>query len=352
MKTKLFCKVTRIIAIVIACQVLSIGAIWAEPTGEQETCGASVEETAQGEETHGSDWSTYKDFGISVGASLTAAIMALLLFFGVLRPRIKISSTLACHEPAKKYKEKYIKECEILVQNKSLFSCNDLRAEISIDLLSEDDDETTYIISEQNFLALGSRLGDENNSDAILEFGIPLIKDADGVNLMPRNIKIELLAQHALSGIVLPKRKTFTISDFKEGRFIKSLFVNKGDAYDHILMKKNAKVLKHTLFTLAGIWLIISGVLFKWAPVSHKGAGVIIAILFFAMLLSVIVWQFMIHTKAKAYSKNNISHINATIIRFSQQQIINKAEKDNEQSKNAEEIPYEEVNDNDKKHLK
>ena len=321
MKTKLFCKVTRLIAIVIACQVLSIGSIWAEPISEQEAGGAPIEKIAQSGENHGCDWSTCKDFGIAVGASLMAAIIALVLFFSFLRPRLKILPIVAYHDVKDEKTGLVIKKCRIAIKNNGLSPCNDIRVEISKHLLSAYDVETRDQIEQMQYLSVAGRLSSNNLSTINVDFDIiPTIlinkKEEKEQVLYPRRIIVEVLAQNAVSGIISPARVIFSENNFKVGKYVNTTFIEQGDTYKQAVMKSNFQTLKKAGIILGIIWAIASiCILLPIISLSILKKIGLISLVLALLLLFIIVWQIIVYTKAEAYNINNIAHIvkNTTI---------------------------------------
>lgn len=335
MKTKLFCKVTRLIAIVIACQVLSIGAIWAEPTSEQETSSAPIEKISQGGENHDYDWSTCKDFGIAVGASLMAAIIALALFFSFLRPRLKILPIVAYHDVKDEKTGLVIKKCRIAIKNNGLSPCNDIQVEISKHLLSAYDVETRDQIEQMQYLSVAGRLGSDNLSTINVDFNIkPFIlvnkKEKKEHVLYPRRIIVEVLAQNAVSGIISPARFIFSENNFQVGEYVNTTFIEQGDTYKQAIMKSNYRTLKKTSIILAIVWAVVSVCIFL--PILSlsilKKIG-LVSLILALLLLCIIVWQIIVYTKAEAYNINNIAHIvKNTIIELHQHKHFDKETKE------------------------
>lgn len=317
MKTKLFCKVTRLIAIVIACQVLSIGSIWAEPIGEQEAGGAPIEKIAQSGENHVCDWSTCKDLGIAVGTSMTAAIVTLLLFFGILRPRLKIMPKIS-YQDEKNKKGKPIKICQIAIKNKGIIHCNDIRVEISKHILSEYNEEIRVPLEKMQYLSIAGRLADENKSSINVEFviepDVKYQKEGNAELYFPRRVIVEVLAQNALSGIIAPTCEIFNTDNFSVGKYVNTTFVGQGDTYKQAMMKPNFNRLKKVCTWVGILWSAITACLYLAQfspsfPLSVVETTYISLLSFIFGALAIVIWQIINYTKAEAYNINNLAHI-------------------------------------------
>ena len=291
---------------------------------------------------------------LSAFASIIAAIVALFLFFGLLRPRLKVCPLIAYQEVTDEKSKEVKRRCEILVRNKSLFACNDIRAEVSMHHLSDSGDEIRLIIDEPKYLTIAGRLHNENDSNILISFDIVPKRKEDGSMLFPKRVLLEILAQHSLSGIIMPTKKLFTTNDFSEGNYIKSELVEKGKTYKQAVMKSNLKQLKYFSLVIMLLLIIVAVGLFLFTSITpFKLIGVLGMIVLF-ILCGLTLWQVIVYTRAETFTRNNILHmIRATIIELHQHKHLS-SEQDKPATPNAMDVPFEEVTDdkNSKKHLK
>lgn len=262
-------------------------------------------------------------FFFAVIASGLAAIIVLFLFFLLFRPRLEVMPIVAFQDGKDEKENVPVQECMIVIKNKCLIHCNDIRVEISKHFLSKYDEETREIISHPKFLTISSRLRSEKVSTISIPFTIKPIKDGEGHLLMPKRIIVEILAQHALSGIISPTRKIFTLNDFMAGKYINSTFVKQGDTYQQAIIKENIKKIKCVILLLSIIWWIVTiAMIFSSSSVFVKVLIPLFCLILFMIL--VVLWQLNIITKSQMYS-NNIAHIiKNTIIELHQHKHVNK----------------------------
>ena len=281
-------------------------------------------------------------FVLSILSSMLAAIGTLFLFFTLLRPRLKIQPILAFYDFEDKNSKKVTRKCEMLIQNKNLFACNDVRVEIFIHLLSMFEDEERKKISQQHYLTIAGRLRNENASSLLVEFDVESI-DHDGKILFPKRILIEILSQHSLSGVIVPIQKIFTTNDMHEGRYIKSIFTEKGKTYKQAVMKTNICTLKRTLFVSILAWIFVSSLMFIFLPVSWILKVYSVLLVLILIILGIIIWQLRVCSNANAFN-NNIRHIiKNTIIEFHQHKNHPEESSEPADSIAIEDIPYEET---------
>lgn len=275
--------------------------------------------------------------------SVISAIVTLFLFFTLLRPRLKIQPILAFKDLEDENSYKMTRKCEMLIQNKNLFACNDVRIEISIHLLSKFEDEERKTISEQHFLTIAGRLRNENASSLLVEFDIESI-DHNGKILFPKRILIEILSQHSLSGVIVPTQKIFTTNDMHEGEYIKSVFIEKGKTYKQAIMKANMCILKYTLIASILVWIVVSILMFIFLPFSWILKVCLMLIVLILITLVIIIWQLRVYTKANAFNNRNIKHIiKNTIVEFHQHKYLKEDISESAEPITIEDVPYEDT---------
>lgn len=319
--------------------------------------------TAQDSVQEASSWHTQFNqivddyrFEFSILASIAAAIFALVLFFSFLRPRLKILPIVAYHDVEDKKTGLVIKKCRIAIKNNGLSPCNDIRVEISKHLLSEYDVETRDQIEQMQYLSIAGRLRSDNLSTINVDFDIaPTIlvnkKEKKEQVLYPRRIIVEVLAQNAVSGIISPARLIFSENDFQVGKYINTTFVEDGNTFKQAIMKPNMKKLKKVCIILFVLWLTLT-IGMVVLPLSILNQLILSLLLFISFILGVVIWQLKVSTKADAYTTESVkSLIKATIIEFHQHRHNHIDSADREEYKEirpTEDIPFEEVKDEDK----
>ena len=276
-------------------------------------------------------------------SSMIATIATLLLFFTLLRPRLKIQPILAFHDVMDKETGKVKKQCEVLICNKNIFACNDIRVEISIRSFSKFEDEGRLQISQEKFLTIAGCLHDNNASSLLVPFEIESI-DHNGKILFPKCVLIELLAQHSLSGVILPTQKVFTLNEMQEGQYIKSTFIERGKTYKQAIMKSNICALKRTFIASIFAWIVISILILKFLPVSWMLKVFSMLIVLILMILGIIIWQLRVYTNANAFNHYDIMHvIKNTIIRFHQYKHKQENMPESEDPIAIEDVTYDET---------
>ena len=295
-------------------------------------------------------------FGII--ASGIAAILVLFVFFAWLRPRLKIMPIVAYHEEKDEKTKLPVRNCQIAIKNKRLFHCNDVRVEVSEYQLSKYDVEIRNQIEEMQYLSIAGCLNSDNLSTINFSFNVkPKVaikeskKEKEVHLIWPQKIIVEVLAQDALSSIVSPARRIFNITDFQVGTYINTTFGEDGNTFKQAIMKPNMKKLKKVCIILFVLWLTLT-IGMVVLPLSILNQLILSLLLFISFILGVVIWQLKVSTKADAYTTESVkSLIKATIIEFHQHRHNHIDSADREEYKEirpTEDIPFEEVKDEDK----
>lgn len=235
-------------------------------------------------------------------ASAVVAVVALFVFFLVLRPRIKISPKVAYQGDMQKENLR----CEVALINRGLFSCNDIRVNVSTLLVNGNENEKDKEIKTKDYLSMKGVLHSENDSIIPLRFQLP----QRGI---PGLLRISVLAKHSVSGVEYAYKKVFKVNDFCEGSYEKGKFIQKGNTYKQSMMRENMSLFKWIVPIVAITMAIGIGVLqlFCSFPTINIIGCAILGVCVFALVLTI--WQFYIHAKADAYSSviayHKIEHI-------------------------------------------
>ena len=128
-----------------------------------------------------------------------------------------------------------------------------------------------------------------------------------------------------------------------EGRYIKSIFTEKGKTYKQAVMKTNICTLKRTLFVSILAWIFVSSLMFIFLPVSWILKVYSVLLVLILIILGIIIWQLRVCSNANAFN-NNIRHIiKNTIIEFHQHKNHPEESSEPADSIAIEDIPYEET---------
>lgn len=275
-------------------------------------------------------------FIFGVIASSLAAIITLLLFFCVLRPKVKIYPRVAVLQ-----KGNGVVSFQILFSNKWLCSCNDLRISLFNIIEDKNGDGTKIPLNNIpfNVLTLKGGLLDKHNSDFCLTL---TNKNSDE---LPNKLAVSVISQHAVSGIVTGEENIFGSNDYVKGKFVKGILIPEGSNYKETIMRENAKTLKCVLWILATIYVL--GIVWLFATSLTLCIKLLLTIgVFVSVAISIIIWQLIVQTKANSVNNSKNIHIssNTQVI-----EIHHHAEQPKPSaSEGVEEVPFEEVTDDDK----
>lgn len=240
-------------------------------------------------------WSFVK----SIMASVIAAIIAMVLFFSLLRPKIQVAPIVAIEGSSQK-NHRLI--CGIAVKNRSFFACNDLRIKVCKLMSDENDNESITKIIDENFLSIGGRLRNENESVHSIQFGLEPER-------IPKQILVSVIAQHSLSGIIKGKYIYKNGNDFKFGHYEKGVFVPRGNNYLQVQMRRNVKYLKR-VFVIAVMLFALLLLVSLYMPQmrSFCSPWKICMTYILICILAIGLWQLFVFSKSQAYNteKKNI----------------------------------------------
>ena len=233
-------------------------------------------------------------FGII--ASGIAAILVLFVFFAWLRPRFEIMPIVAKMLVLDKKTEKLKIRCQIAIRNKSFFPCNDLRIEIKHVGKNKSDEEGTKPIDDKHHIqTIKGRLRNENVSVQLIEFDLP----DKGI---PTPMRVSILSQLSVSGIVMGIDHTFTALNFEDGHYEHGLFVPAGNTYKQSLMRMNRGRLKWINWITPIVFALFASALYIFTNISFTLFLIILCCSILVVALIIILWQLYIYTKADAYS--------------------------------------------------
>lgn len=269
-------------------------------------------------------------FEFAVLASTLAAILTLLLFFGILRPKIKIFPQIALSKA-----DNDTVFVQILFTNKGVFPCNDLRIFIKGKVKDRNGDFTLKPLNKVPFsvLTLKGKWYNSGQSDYCLVLNIK--KDA-----IPSMLSVSVMSQHAVSSIVTSVESVFGPNDYINGKFIQGLLIPEGCNYKETIMRENSQTLRCILLGFAIIYIL--GIAWLFATLLSLNIKLLIAIgVFVLATITIIIWQLIVQTKANSVNNSKNIHIssNTHVIEIHNHMETSTPSAPHE----AEEVPYEEV---------
>lgn len=315
MKTKFFNanRKTRYLALLttlILFHTLGVGQVWGEPS-DSITSNNNMEQIAPctNNSENPTDCNSMSNFGWGILASGVVAVVALFLFFLILRPRIKIMPVVAYKNVKKSDKEIY--NCEVALVNKGFFASNDIRVKAYIVKHNSNESERDEEIAHDNILTLKGYLRNENVSTTVFKFTLP----TKGI---PEKLKISVLSKHAVSSVEYGVTKVFNVNDFRIGGYEKGIFISAGNTYKQAVMRKNISLFKRIVPCAILFMLIVILVLSVFCSLSVI-TMLLISLCVLLLLFSVITtWQLYINSKADAYSSvvahHTFEHIEKQIL--------------------------------------
>lgn len=282
-----------------------------------------------------------KDFGLSVVASLVAAVIALILFFKFLRPRVIVVPIVAII----KEKNKPL-QFQILLKNKGIFEVNDIRIHLEgvFDLINGDIQTKSLIKEPVQILTLKGIFNNSNLNEECYTFSLPSLTEK-----MPSQIIVSLLSQHSLSSVVVGKKYILGVDKYKKGKFAKGLFIPKGLTYKQELFRLSLNKIKWVVLSLFIVLLLEIFILFVLQLVTTEISLIIIIGSILIILLLLILWQQYIYAKGNAYNSGYIhQHLQIIMASFD----LKETSKKELLNDNLEDVFYEEVENEGVKQLK
>ena len=230
-------------------------------------------------------------------ASAVVAVVALFVFFLILRPHIRISPLIAYRGDM--HKEKL--QCEVALINKGMFSCNDIRVKVSQIGTNNNGSEKDSDIITKTYLSMKGIFHNENDSTIPCRFRLPNAG-------IPELLKVSVLAKHSVSGVEYAYKKVFKVNDFAEGAYEKGKFIKRGNTYKQSVMRENIQIFK--LLIPISILILVLIVAFLSFFLSCSTDMLIICSILGMLLItsSAVIWQLYIHAKADAYSSTIAYH--------------------------------------------
>lgn len=239
-------------------------------------------------------------------ASGISAIILLIVYYFVLRPRVEIMPIVAYEENTKKEDGK-VQTYYIVLKNKSVFPICNIQIEISVGRVHLNEDHVSNVFDEQTCMYLAGRWHDENKKELQVSFNLPQ-------RGLPRELTIAVIGRHALSGNTIPIEHTFKIDDFVEGHYEKGVFVKKGLDYTQALLRAQHKKDPYIVAVIV-IGIVLAGILLftigGWSSIENI---LLIGLLTLLGAICFLLYQLHFISRVKAYSSIDPKHIFKAIV--------------------------------------
>lgn len=245
---------------------------------------------------------TDKTYSLLFGVlgSAIAAIVLLIMYYLILRPRFEVMPIVAYEKDGKK--ENKTQSYYIVLKNRSLFPVCNIQIELSLGRVRLNDDHESNVFSEQTCMYMAGRWRDENKRDLQIKFDMPK-------RFLPKELNISIIGKHALSGNSMPTEHIFRIDDFVEGHYEKGIFVKKGLDYTQALLRVQSKK-NPIIVILVLLNIVLAGVLlFILSPWTIIEKFILLGLLILLETILFLLYQLHFINRVKAYSSTDPTHI-------------------------------------------
>lgn len=241
------------------------------------------------------------DFFLGIGASCIAALILLILYYITLRPRFTVMPFVALLKSKANDKEDE-QSCQIVIKNKSVFPVCKIQIELSVEQEYLNDDQRSNVFNSQTCMYLDGKCGDENKSDLLVNFTLPK-------NKLPRELKLAIFGQHALSGNSLPTEHSFKIDDFRQGHYEKSIFIKEGLSFRQAVLRLYLQRIPIVIVVALCILGLLGVILFIFSSLSMTKNILIFGGVCLLMSLLIIAKGLYVIIRVSAYSKEETKQI-------------------------------------------